>query len=184
MMKSVDMGVWGRLAIMLALLVFPLAPVSAFVDPPTFSPAQPYAGQAIDMSVRVGVCHTFVAPPEEIPFLEVQISGNVVEAIFAGVEANDPIFCVWDIGAITVNIGSLPEGSYTVRVRIRDINPPFNILPLAPEAGLVVLGQPTPVTVPAIDLTALFVLAGLLVLLAIAALKRSFNAFNHGASPK
>ncbi|HET9047976.1 MAG TPA: hypothetical protein VFN29_03290 [Chiayiivirga sp.] len=172
-MKNAHVRVWAILAAALVLLVLPFAPASAFVDPPTFSPTQPYAGQAIDMSVRSGVCHAFGVPPPGYPYVEVQTSGNVVDVIIAGVEAYDSILCIFGVGTITVDIGGFPQGDYTVRVRIRQANPPFDILPPASEADLVVLGQPTPVTVPATSVMALAAFAGLLIVLAIAAFKRS-----------
>ena len=174
MAKLKDVMGWKFLMMALTLLVLPVMSASAFVDPPTFSPTQPYAGQSVDMSVRAGGCHGFGVPPPGYPYVEVQTSGNVVDVIIAGVEANDPILCIFGVGTITVDIGAFPQGDYTVRVRIRQVNPPFDILPPASEAGLSVLGQPaTPVTVPATGMTTLAAFAGLLILLAIAAFKRS-----------
>ena len=135
-MKSFHFRACKTAMAILALLVFPVMSASAFVDPPTFSPAQPYAGQLVDMSVRAGVCHGFAVPPPGYPYVEVQTSGNVVDVIIAGVEANDPILCIFGVGTITVDIGAFPQGDYTVRVRIRQVNPPFDILPPASEAGL------------------------------------------------
>ena len=172
-MESVHVRVWRMLAAVLALLVIPITSVSAFVDPPTFSPTSPHAGQSIDMSVRSGVCHTFGAPPPGYPYVEVQTSGNVVDVIIAGAEANDPILCIFGVGTVTLDIGAFPQGNYTVRVRIRQVNPPFDILPPASEASLTVLEQPTPVMVPATSVTALVTFAGFLIVLAIAAFKRS-----------
>ena len=126
---------------------------------------------AIDRHVgeAAGGCHGFAVPPPGYPFVEVQTSGNVVDVIIAGVEAYDPILCIFVPGTTTVDIGALPQGDYTVRVRIRQINPPFDILPPASEADLTVLGAPAPVMVPATSLTALALLAGFLIVLAIAA---------------
>lgn len=172
-MESVCVQIWKAAAI-LALLVFPVMTASAFVDPPTFSPTQPHAGQSVEISVRSGGCHTFAVPPEDFPQVEVQINGNIVDVIIAGVEAYDPILCIFAIGTATLDIGAFPQGYYTVRLRIRQVNPPFDILPPASEAGLSVLGQPaTPVTVPATGMTTLAAFAGLLIVLAIAAFKRS-----------
>ncbi len=178
-MKTLCFPCWKTALAVLVLLVLPFTQASAFVDPPTFSPAQPYAGQSIDMSVRSGGCHTFLVPPLGYPLVEVQVSGNVVDVVITGVEAYDMILCIFPPGTLTVDIGFLPQGNYTVRIRIRETDPPFNILPPASEAGLVVLGQPVPVAVPATGLTALTVLAGPLILLAVAAFRRSSNAFNH-----
>ncbi len=173
LMKNAHVRVWAIFAAALVLLVLPFAPASAFVDPPTFSPTQPNAGQAIDMSVRSGVCHAVGMAPPGFPFVEVQTSGNVIDVIIAGVEANDPILCIFGVGTTAVDIGAFPQGDYTVRVRIRQINPPFDTLPPASEASLTVLGHHTPVMVPTTSMTALAAFAGLLIVLAIAAFKRS-----------
>lgn len=48
-MKFVSSHVAGAVLSALILLILPVAPAKAFVDPPTFSPAQPLAGQSIQM---------------------------------------------------------------------------------------------------------------------------------------
>ena len=171
MMKDLRARVW-RAVLVLALLMLPVMSASAFVDPPSFSPVQPYAGQSVDMSVRAGGCHGFAVPPPGYPYVEVQTNGNVVDVIIAGVEAYDPILCIFGVGTITVDIGEFPQGDYMVRVRIRQINPPFDVLPPASNAGLVVLGQPAPVIVPATSVMALATAAGFIIMLAIVAFKR------------
>ena len=176
-MKTTHVRIWKALATALALFVLPFSSASAFVDPPTFSPAQPYAGQPIDMSVRGGICHAFVTPPPGYPYVEVQAHDDVVDVIITGVEATNPIFCIFGIGTITVDIGELPQGNYIVRVRIRKTFLPFEVLPPASTANLVVHRQPTLVTVPTTSLTTLAAFAGLLTLLAFATLRRSSCIF-------
>lgn len=182
-MKTTHVRIWKALATALVLFMLPFASASAFVDPPTFSPAQPYAGQPIDMSVRGGICHAFVTPPPGYPYVEVQAHDDVVDVIITGVEATDPILCIFGIGTITVDIGELPQGNYIVQVRIRKTFPPFEVLPPASTANLVVHRHPTLVTVPAASRTALLSFAGLLILLGVATLKRSARVLALALAP-
>ncbi len=182
-MKTTHVRIWKALVMALVLFMLPFASASAFVDPPTFSPAQPYAGQPIDMSVRGGICHAFVTPPPGYPYVEVQAHDDVVDVIITGVEATDPILCIFGIGTITVDIGELPQGNYIVQVRIRKTFPPFEVLPPASTANLVVHRHPTLVTVPAASRTALLSFAGLLILLGVATLKRSARVLALALAP-
>mgnify|MGYP000853085568 CR=1 FL=1 len=166
MMKIVHVRVWRGLAVMLALLVLPLAPALAFVDPPTFSPAQPYAGQSIEMSVRVGQCHGFAMPPPlyPFPFMEVQRDDGIIDVLIAGTWEDDLIFCNIPVYTALFDIGEFPEGEYVVRIRIRDVSsPPFILFPFpAAEAPLVVVGVPAPVSIPTFNVGAMIVLVGLI----------------------
>jgi hypothetical protein len=162
-MKTTHVRIWKALATALALFVLPFSSASAFVDPPTFSPAQPYAGQSIDMSVRAGVCHGFAYSPDGHPLIEIQRNENIVDAIITGIAATDPIFCMIPIYVTTFNIGTLPEGSYVVRIRIRSISHPnLPVLPPISQASLVVRAPPPPAIVPAGTTISLLLLAGLI----------------------
>lgn len=106
-----------------------------YVDPPTFSPQQPLAGQPVDLSVRTGLCHGLVEPPPGVPFMEVQVYGDVIDVIFSGVIAAPPL-CTWSEATTTRNIGAFPEGVYTVRVLFRSI---YQIPPISPPLSQSVL---------------------------------------------
>ena len=119
-----------------------------YVDPPTFSPEQPVAGQPVDLSVRRGLCHAFVEPPPGVPFMEVQVNGNVIDVIFTGVVATAP-FCLWSEVTTTRNIGAFPEGVYTVQIRIRQDSEIPPISPPLSQSILTVGPAPAPHNVPA-----------------------------------
>jgi hypothetical protein len=162
-MKTTHVRIWKALATALVLFMLPFASASAFVDPPTFSPAQPYAGQPIEMSVRAGYCHGFFVPPEGYPFVEIQRYGNTIDVIITGSERTDPILCMIQPNTLTVNMGGFPAGSYVVRIRIRSISHPN--LPVPPpisQASLVVRAPPPPAIVPAGTTISLLLLAGLI----------------------
>ena len=162
--------VFAGCVVALALLTAPFGAARAFVDPPTFSPEQPHAGQAVQMTVRAGVCHGFTAPAEGYAFLEVRVEGDIIDVIMSGV--SDQTQCHVPPHTLTVTIGEFPEGNYTVRVRIRRLQPPsFPILPPASEAPLVV-GAP-PVYVPATHVPALIGLLGLVAIAAILVFRKS-----------
>lgn len=159
-MKATHVRIWKALTTVLVLFMLPFASASAFVDPPTFSPAQPYAGQPIDMSVRAGVCHGFAYSPDGHPLIEIQRNENIVDAIITGIAATDPIFCMIPIYVTTFNIGTLPEGNYIVRIRIRSIsNPSYPVLPPISQVSLVVRPLPPPTFVPANNIMYLLMLA-------------------------
>ena len=160
----------------LALLTAPFGAAWAFIDPPTFSPEQPDAGQAVQMTVRAGGCHTFASPLPGYNFLEVVVEDDIIDVIMTGDDYSSfPAYCNVSPHTLTRTIGGFPEGSYTVRIRIRLISRtpfptmtippnPLPILPPASEAPLVVANTP-PVHVPATRMPALI---GLLALVAIA----------------
>ena len=168
--------VFAGCVVALALLTAPFGAAWAFVDPPTFSPEQPDAGQAVQMTVRIGGCHVFVAPPPIYNFIEVVVEDDIIEVIMTGADFSSfPAYCNASPFTVTRTIGGFPEGNYTVRIRIRALvatpyptmtltpGPP-PILPPASEAPLVVANVP-PVHVPATRPPALI---GLLALVAIA----------------
>jgi len=162
--------------LVLTLLLTPLGSAWGFVEPPTFSPAQPNADQAVDISVRVGDCHGFAAPLDGYPFVDVQVNGDIINVIITGVEETDPIFCVIPPYTETVNIGSFPEGNYTVRISIRDIDIPYPVLPAISEAPLVVFGvpaQPAVTAVPVNSPASLLLLAGITLGIAVVMLRKS-----------
>ena len=119
-----------------------------YVDPPTFSPEQPFAGQPVDLSVRTGVCHGLIEPPQGVPFMEVQVNATVIDVIFSGVDATEPL-CTFDAATTTRNIGAFPEGVYTVRVRFRSIYQIPEITPPLSQSVLIVGSAPAPHNVPA-----------------------------------
>jgi hypothetical protein len=141
-------------------------PAQAFVDPPTFEPPEPLAGQSVQMSVRAGECHGFFAPPPGQEFLEVAVDGTIIDVIISGQEIEDPLWCIVPIGTLTVDIGSFPQGEYVVRVRIREVVPPFSVLPPASEAPLTIRGF-EPRAVPLLGMGGWVTLALALVVIAV-----------------
>ena len=162
--------------LLVIVLLAPLGQAWGFVDPPTFSPAQPNAGEAVDMSVRIGDCHGFAVPPDGYPFVDVQVSEDIINVIITGVEENDPIFCVIPPYTETVSIGGFPEGNYIVRISIRDINIPYPVHPPISEAPLTVLGdapQTTLTAIPANSFASLLLLMGMVLVIAALMLRKS-----------
>ncbi len=155
-----------------------VAPAQAFVDPPTFVPAEPVEGQPIQMSVRRGVCHTFSATfPPRTPH-RITVVGDVVEVVLSGVSEENPILCNFSIGTGQWDLAPLPAGHYTVRVRIREVFPPFTVLPAIAESSLTVrAGAPTPSVVPTTSLPGLLLLGLLTAVLGIVVMKRRGNSW-------
>lgn len=145
----------------------------AFVDPPTFVPEVPVAGQPVQMFIRVGVCHTFSATfPPRTP-RTVVIQGDRVEVVLDGASEQDPILCNFPIGISQWNLGTLPAGQYTLEVRIRNTSPPFTVFPVIAESTLTVVAAPSPPRlVPVSSTTGMILLALLVTALAARALKR------------
>ncbi|MEJ1250181.1 hypothetical protein [Denitratimonas tolerans] len=174
-MKTAHVRIRRALTTVLVLLMLPFASASAFVDPPTFSPAQPYAGQPVDMSVRAGYCHGFAYPPAGYPFVEVQRNGDIIDIIITGSERTDPLFCMIQPHTITENIGGFPEGSYIVRIRIRSMSSPsYPVLPPISQANLQVRGTPPSVTVSATSNILLLILIGIII--GVTALRERISA--------
>lgn len=174
-MKTAHVRIRKALVMAFVLFMLPFASASAFVDPPTFSPAQPYAGQPVDMSVRAGYCHGFAYPPAGYPFVEVQRNGDIIDLIITGSERTDPLFCMIQPHTITENIGGFPEGSYIVRIRIRSMSSPsYPILPPISQANLQVRGTPPSVTVSATSNILLLILIGIII--GVTALRERISA--------
>jgi len=91
--------------------------VSAFLDPPYVTPANPTAGDLISVNIYGGECdlvdYGITWPPP------VTQQGNDVEILFTGVHEGDPEFCYYGIGTSTYPVGTFPPGSYTLDVERR-----------------------------------------------------------------
>ncbi len=144
------------------------------IDPLTFSPAFPTAGQAVNMIFVTRPCYAFDA---DIPgAVEIIQSGNTIDIIWSGIVETDPILCNFPTGSASRGIGSFPAGNYLVRLSIRRNVPPHTVLPPIYEGQLVIGGQ-APHTVPAAGLASLIALI-ILTVLAGHAWKRGFGALS------
>ncbi|HKE47521.1 MAG TPA: hypothetical protein VKB52_05615 [Rhodanobacteraceae bacterium] len=88
----------------------------AFVDPPYITPANPTAGETISVNVYRGECDVLnigIVPPV------IEQHESAITALFTGIHAEDPEWCLYSIGTETVPVGSYPAGSYTLDVERR-----------------------------------------------------------------
>ncbi len=116
----------GCTLIAVLMLLFATSTTQAFVDPPTFSQSAPNSAQPVTVSVRVGVCHTFIyGGAGGIPPLRIERSPGIVDVISPGIIAFDG-FCNLPIGEVPFAIGTLAPGDYQVRIWIIDAS--FNFL--------------------------------------------------------
>lgn len=129
-------------AILAALLL--LASANGFAQqlpPATFVPTNPSAADVINVRFFKGPCVLIVELPSPGDIVRV---GRQIDVIFRGTVVFDSLFCVYTPAQFTVPIGRLPEGSYMVRIVVRDNIVPGIVYPPIAAGGIDV----TPAMVP------------------------------------
>lgn len=100
-----------RVLVLLALLVSSNA--YCYIDPPTFTPASPSAGEEVFINVRFGGCDGYLSQPPTITRF-----GDTVEIIYATVRNN---FCIVPPATLTSSLGIFAAGTYAVVVKRNDV---------------------------------------------------------------
>ncbi len=173
-----------RLGLLLALLL-PAFEAGAYVDPPTFSPAQPTSNDVVVMTTRAGYCHIF-AVEEAWPAI-VTVDGSSIDVIVHGTEETGA-WCIFPPVLETPYVlGKFPAGTYTVRFFLAHIQGPPPI-PGAVEssprytAPLVVHESP-PATIPASNTLTQFLLAAGFIAAALLTCRGSPSSFRCAQRP-
>src|SRR5690606_18346280 len=98
----------------LVLVTFFAQAAHAFIDPPWISPANPLAGEAVSVNIRLGICDAFVGRDG---FPQVSLEGNHIHVVEYGdhyEDGDEP--CIFGVGTATHAIGAHPPGDYTLTV--------------------------------------------------------------------
>ena len=155
------------------LLVLLLASGTAFAwDPLGIDPLAPTTNQLISTVMGTGGCD---ALPSTDGFPQISQTGQNIRVLFYGVRATDPEFCVYPDGQYAYPLGHYPAGNYSLRIDVVYEHFPFGleIVTLA-TIPFSVWGAPaaTPVAAPALNGTALALLAALIAAVAAIAFRR------------
>lgn len=95
--------------------IFTLAASSAhaFFDPPGITPAAPRVGEIVSVSIRGGTCDAIFERPG---FPQITQQGNAIRILEYGHHWDAADLCIYNVGTLVQPIGSLPEGSYMLKV--------------------------------------------------------------------
>ncbi len=154
--------------IAVSTIVFGFTSVSrAYVDAPTINPPIPTVETPITVYVRAGGCHAFVNDEGEP---QVVRKGNHVDLIAPGIASLTPghPFCINQDFNYPFSIGTLPAGSYTLRILILDSGYPDAPFPF----GSVSFDVHAPKSIPSLLPAGLPLLAAFLAAAAIVAFRR------------
>lgn len=122
------------------------------LPPIAFQPPAPTTSDPISIGFYKSPCVLTVDLPSEI---DVNRTGGQVDVVIDGTVVYNEVFCVFSSGDVTLPIGRLPVGHYSVRVIVRDIVPPFLLFPPIAAGGIDV----TPAIVPTLTTQNVAVLA-------------------------
>ena len=155
------------------LLVLLLASGTAFAwEPLGIDPVLPTANQLVSIVMGTGGCD---ALPSTDGFPQISQTDQSIRILFYGVRATDPEFCTYPSGQYAYPIGHYPAGNYSLRIDVVYEHFPFGleIVTLA-TIPFSVSGVPaaTPVAAPALNGTALALLAALIASVAAMAFRR------------
>lgn len=84
-----------------------------FIDPPTFTPTNPVAGEEVSINVRFGVCDGFLSQAPTVVR-----SGSTVEITYATVTNT---FCNLPPATRTTSIGLFAAGTYAIVVKRNNV---------------------------------------------------------------
>ena len=96
-----------RVLVLLTLLVSSNA--YCFIDPPTFTPTNPTAGQEVLINVRFGVCDGYLSAPPTITY-----SATSIEIIYQTATSG---YCNIPIATLTTSLGALAAGTYSIVIK-------------------------------------------------------------------
>ena len=110
-------------ALMLALaLAFASQIASAFMDPPVLVTSNPVPGQPVLISMNVGVCDAVLADPPPT----ITRTGNDILMVVPTIHSYSSDFCIYPTTLVTLVVGSLTVGNYSLQVDrsyIGDVGP-------------------------------------------------------------
>lgn len=158
-----------RVLILLVLTVSSNA--YCFIDPPTFTPAIPTAGQEVLINVRFGVCDGYLAASPTITF-----SGTNIEIIYQTATSG---FCNIPIATLTTSLGTLAAGNYSIVIKKNNSvlgSPP--ILSIVGTYTLLVQQGAVTIPVPAMTPGFMIVFVITLLFLVVFSKKRAIGALS------
>lgn len=104
-------------------------------------PAQPVAGERIEVAFDSNACELIVDGPSDVDIVR---TGFALDVVVDGRVNVDPLFCMVTPSRPRFVVGTLAPGRYTVRIIIREFLPPFFLNPPSAEGTLVVSAAPVP----------------------------------------
>jgi len=144
---------------------------SAFVDPPTLSPANPMEGQTISVNIRAGQCDAL----GEVPgYPQITQTGNAIRILLHSIRVYDSEFCNVPILIRSFPVGVYPAGAYTVQVdRTYEVPlPPRTIVETLGILPFTVAGAPAPAVLPTTGFIGLLTLFATILFIAVPVLRR------------
>jgi serine protease len=118
----------------------------AYVDPPTFFPANPSSHHVVVMNFRTGYCDSFA--PEEYRAADVSVNGEFVDVVIDGI-AETGVHCIFPpVTENSYSIGRFAAGSYQVRLFRRSFNPPFPVGTVPYFVAPLEISNPKPASIP------------------------------------
>ncbi len=141
---------------------------SAFVDPPTLSPANPMEGQTISVNIRAGQCDAL----GEVPgYPQITQTGNAIRILLHSIHVSYPEFCNVPILIRNFPVGVYPAGSYSVQVdRTYDAILPSRTI--VETLGILPFDVVAPAPLPAIGFISQLILFATILLITTTVLRR------------
>jgi hypothetical protein len=131
----------GRGALAFCLLLASVGLEAQNLRPIIVTPAQPAAGDRIEVAFDRNACELIVDGPSDADLVR---AGSVIDVIVDGRVESDPLFCNIPPGRPRFLLGSLLPGRYTVRIVVRELLPPFFLYPPSAGGTIVVGAAPVP----------------------------------------
>ena len=100
-------------ATLVATIVFVFSPSAlAFIDAPVLvTPSPIQVGQTVQISITAGECDAITSDP-----VQVTRNGSTIVMTVPMIESFFSDFCIYPTGALTLDVGVFPPGSYTLQV--------------------------------------------------------------------
>lgn len=125
----------------LGLLLAAFGSAAQSVRPIIVTPAQPVAGDLIEVAFDRNPCELIVDLPTQADVVRL---GSAIDVVVDGFVESDPLQCNLTPARARFVVGALPVGSYSVRVVIRDFLPPFTLFPPSATGTITVNAVPVP----------------------------------------